>query len=122
MNIPHPLQITPVSLPLVSGGAYHLPVRERHDPDVVIHLILVARKDVDGDGPFRELDVESLRLFWTDVVDLDVVLEYLVRGVNRHPGLMAKVPDMVVTMVEMVVGVEKDVDMVHNLAHDLVRN
>ena len=35
---------------------------------------------------------------------------------------MAEVPDMVVAVVEMVVGVEEDIDMADDLSHYLVRN
>lgn len=122
MNILQPFKVLSSAQPLVSRGPDDLAVREGDDPDVILDGILVAGKDIDGDVPFGELHIEGVEVVLADMVDLDVVLEYLVRGVDRHSGLMAEVPDMVVAVVEMVVGVEEDIDMADDLSHYVVRN
>ena len=91
MDILHPLKVFARAPPLVSGGSDDLAVGEGDDPDVVLDRVLVAGQDMDGDVPFGELDIECVEIILADMVDLDVVPEYLVSGVDRHSGLVAEV-------------------------------
>ena len=121
MDILQPDQVALVFHGLVPRRSDNLPVRQGDDPDIVVDLALMAGQGIDIEFPLRVVDIEIPDLtVEPDMMDLRVILEDLVGRPDRHVTLMAQVADIRVEMVPVVVGIEKDVDLVHDTAHDLV--
>ena len=123
MDILQPDQVALVFHGLVPRRGYHFPVRKGDDPDIVVDLALMAGQGIDIEFPLRVVDIEIPDLtVEPDMMDLIVIFENLVSRIDRDIPLVAEIPDVPVEMIPMVVGIEQDVDLVHDTPHDLIRN